>query len=220
VIRFVVHRDPKSLPHADRSAYYVSMSATGLEICPDCGCDLRGLPPPGCCPQCGFEYDEHTRVWRSRQPWQRHALVYFVIGTAIGLLLAIIYRLVRGHVPYPVFPLLFGLVYAAGGLLIRRVLTGRLSGRFVAIMPKGILVGTRRRSSLIPWDDVDRVSQPRGVPKIQRHSSGVPVVLEDVFEKPQEVAAFRAEVKTAKKRYPEGAGSSLPDDPSPRGQSG
>ena len=177
------------------------MSAAGLETCPDCGCDLRGLPLPGRCPECGFEYDQHTRVWRSSRPWQRHALVYFVIGTAIGLLLAIIYRLVRGHVPYPVFPLLFGLVYAAGGLLIRRVLTGRLSGRFVAVTPKGILVGTRGRSSLIAWDDVDRVSQPKGVPKIQRHSSGVPVALEDVFEKPEDVAAFRAEVKKAKRRH-------------------
>jgi hypothetical protein len=196
------------------------MSATGLKTCPDCGCDLRGLPPPARCQECGFQYDEHTRVWRSRQPWQRHALVYFVIGTVIGLLLAIIYRLVRGHVPYPVFPLLFGLVYAAGGLLIRRVLTGRLSGRFVGVTPKGILVGTRRRSSLIAWDDVDRVSQPKGVPKIQRHSSGVPVALEDVFDKPEDVAAFRAEVKAAKRRYAEGAGNSPPDGPSARGQSG
>jgi hypothetical protein len=188
--------------------------------CPDCGCDLRALPPPGRCPECGFEYDEHTRVWRSRQPWQRHALVYFVIGTAIGVVLAILYRLVVGHVPYPVFPLLFGLVYAAGGLLIRRVLTGRLSGRFVALTPKGILVGTRRRSSLIPWDDVDRVSQPRGVPKVQRRGSGVPVVLEDVFEKPQAVAAFREEVKAAEKRYAKSAASLPPDDPPPHGQFG
>jgi len=179
------------------------MSRFGPEQCPECGSDLRGSPLPGRCPECGFEYDEHTRVWRSRKPWQRHALVYFVVGTAIGLVLAILYRLVVGHVPYPVFPLLFGLVYAAGGLLIRRVLTGRLSGRFVAVTPKGILVGTRRRSSLIAWDDVDRVSQPKGVPKIQRHSSGVPVALEDVFDKAQDVAAFRAEVKAAKKRYRE-----------------
>jgi len=196
------------------------MFATALETCPDCGYDLHGLEPPGRCPRCGFEYDQHTRVWRSSRPWQHPALVYFIIGTAIGLVLAITYRLVRGRVPYPVFPLLFGLVYAAGGLLIRRVLTGRLSGRFVALTPKGILVGTRRRSSLIAWDDVDRVSQPKGVPKIQRHSSGVPVVLEDVFEKPEEVAAFRAEVKAAKRRYAEGAGNSLPDGPSARGQSG
>ena len=179
------------------------MPDSALQRCPDCGCDLRGLPPPGRCPECGFEYDGHTRVWRSRQPWQRHALVYFVIGTAIGLLLAVLYRLTMGSVPYPVFPLLFGLVYAAGGLLIRRVLTGRLSGRFVALTPRGILVGTRRRSRLIPWDDVDRVSQPKSVPKILRHSSGVPVVLEDVFNRPEDIAVFRAEVKAAKKRHRE-----------------
>jgi hypothetical protein len=181
------------------------MCGAGVDTCPDCGQDLRGLPAPNRCPACPFQYDEHTRVWRSRKRWQHHAVLYGLIGLLLGLLLAVGYRLVRGAVPHPAFPLLFALGYGALGLVIRRVLTGRLSGRFVAITPKGVLVGTRRRSSLIVWEDVDRLSQAKGVPRIQRRGSGVAMPLEDVFDKPEDAVAFRAELKAAQKRY--GSGS-------------
>lgn len=35
-----------------------------LERCPMCRYSLQGLPSAYRCPECGFEYDEYTRLWR------------------------------------------------------------------------------------------------------------------------------------------------------------
>jgi len=121
----------------------------------------------------------------------------------IGLALALVYRFIRGEVPQPVFPLLFAVLYAVGGMVIRRTLSGRLSGRFVAVTPRGVVVGTRRPSRLILWKDVERASERKGVPRIDVRGSGVPIALEDVFDGPEDVAAFREEVKQARRRYAE-----------------
>jgi hypothetical protein len=177
------------------------MPIVGPDRCPDCGVALDELPPPNRCPDCGFEYDEHTRVWRSGKSWQHYAVGHGLIGLVLALVLAVSYRLVRGEVPHPAFPLLFALAYAGVGLLIRRVLMGRLSGRFVAITPRGVLVGTRRRSALIGWEDVERLSHSKGVPKLRRRSSGVAVPLEDIFNRPEDLATFRMELKAGRQRY-------------------
>ena len=44
------------------------MSGSGEPItrCPVCLYDLTGLPSNHRCPECGFEYDETTRVWWMR----------------------------------------------------------------------------------------------------------------------------------------------------------
>ena len=46
------------------------MNASGEPItkCPVCRYDLTGLPRNYTCPECGFEYDEHMRVWILKNP--------------------------------------------------------------------------------------------------------------------------------------------------------
>lgn len=38
-------------------------------ICPECGYDLRGTPTGPRCPECAFEFDKSTIIWRGR--WLR-----------------------------------------------------------------------------------------------------------------------------------------------------
>lgn len=41
-----------------------SQVARGMDRCPACEYSLVALPLDHQCPECGFEYDRHTRVWR------------------------------------------------------------------------------------------------------------------------------------------------------------
>lgn len=177
------------------------MPPTGLDNCPVCTCDLSTRPPPDRCPECGFDYDEHTRVWRSGQSWVPLALRYMLEGLVIGLLVALLYPGGLKRAAYATLPLVLALLAPAVGLLCRRVISGRICGRFVALTPPGILIGTRARPTLVHWDDFDRVTVQRGVLKIQRISNPALLVLEDIFGDAEEVAAFRAELKRAARRY-------------------
>lgn len=98
-------------------------------------------------------------------------------------------------------PLACALLAPGLGLLLRRGLTGRVTGRFVALTPGGILVGTRARPMLVAWSDFDRLTEQRGVPKLQLRSGPAPLPLDDIFSGAEEVAAFRSELKQAAKRY-------------------
>ena len=122
-----------------------------------------------------------------------------LLGLGAGLLVTLGYRLKFGEVPNALLPIVTGIVVAVLGLLVQRVLSGRVSGRFVALVPGGILIGTRRPSRLIPWNDVGRIRIRGRVPKIECLSSGVAVSLEDIFESAAEMTAFRNAVRAALK---------------------
>lgn len=176
------------------------MPVTGPECCPACGADLRTVTPPGRCPDCGLEFDQHTHIWRSHRTWHHYAVFYGLIGLGAGLFVAIAYRLGHGEVPNPLLPVLTAVGVAAVGLIMQRVLNGRLSGRFVALTPAGILVGTRPRSLMIPWEDVRRLSTRHHIPRIERHGTSFAEPLEDVFDNAAELAEFAQALKEARKR--------------------
>ena len=127
--------------------------------------------------------------------------MYGLIGLLVGLGLALGQRLSRGEVENALLPVSTGLIIAAGGLLLHRALTGRLSDRFVALTPRGILVGTRPNAELIPWKDVRRVTTRGRTPRVERHSTGMPVALEDVFDSSDELAEFRQDATASRERY-------------------
>ena len=87
------------------------------------------------------------------------------------------------------------------GLGLRCLISGRITGRFVALTPPGILVGTRRRPTLLPWADFDQLTDQRGVPKLRLHASETLVPLEDIFASAQELADFRSALHAAAQRY-------------------
>ncbi len=81
------------------------------------------------------------------------------------------------------------------------MVSGRITGRFVAVTPPGILVGTRQPALLVSWDEFEQLTEQRGVLKIRSHDSGTLVPLDDIFANPVEVAAFEQAVKQAVTRY-------------------
>jgi hypothetical protein len=156
-----------------------------------------------------FEYDEHTRVWRSGESWGRLACVYTAAGLVAGVIVSALYRLGFENAPYPAFPLVLGLVTPVAGLYLRRLISGRITGRFVALTPRGILVGTRTTPVLVPWGAVERLIEERGVPKLRCHDAPTLVPLDDIFANAAEVDAFGKALQDAVRRY-RGAGLSAP----------
>lgn len=168
--------------------------------CPVCGGELPGQPLPNACAACGFAYDADTRVWQTRETWARLGLVYALVGLALGLFIAVTQRIAFGQSLSPTLPLVGVLVAPAVGLLFRRLVGGRISDRFVALTPPGILVGTRTRPTLIPWGDFAQLSERRGVPRIRRRESGELVAIDDIFADADALAAFRAAVTATARR--------------------
>jgi len=58
-----------------------------LRRCIECGYSLRGHAGRGRCPECGFSFDERTRVWYLSGPvmTQRTALVVFAVVFSLGV---------------------------------------------------------------------------------------------------------------------------------------
>ena len=176
------------------------MAATGPDACPVCSRPLAELPPPNRCPDCGFDYDADTQVWRSSETWRQVMVVYTAYGLIGGMICAALYRFGFEQAPYPALPLLLALVVPAVGLSVRRLISGRITGRFVALTPSGVLVGTRPTPELVPWDDVDRLADQRGVPKLQRRASETMLPLDDIFAGAEDLAAFRNALQAALRR--------------------
>ncbi len=185
------------------------MPARMLDHCPNCSQDLRTLPPPNRCPDCAFEYDAQTRVWQSRESWGRLACVYTAGGLVAGVVISALYRLSFANAPYPALPLLLGLIAPVAGLALRRLISGRISGRFVALTPRGILVGTHPTPWRVPWDAVDRLIEERGVPKLRCHDAPTLVPLDDIFANPAEVDEFGKALHAALARHRDGGSFAL-----------
>lgn len=182
------------------------MTPNELERCPVCAADLRDRPPPAACPECGFAYDADTRIWRSSETWARLACIYAAVGVIVGLVTAVLYRVQFGHVPNAAFALLLAAAFPTLGLALRRVVGGRVSGRFVAVAPAGIVLGTRGRPTVVPWGDFERLVERRGVLRIQRASTAELAAVDDIFATPAQAGAFREAVGRAAAAFRRGAG--------------
>jgi hypothetical protein len=148
-----------------------------------------------------LELDAYTRVWQSHGSAQRRAVLYGLTGLAVGLLVTLGYRTSCGEAPNALLPVVAGLAVIALGLLMDRLLSGRLSGRFVAVTGRGIVVGVRRQRRLISWEEAGQVKLRGRVPKIEQLGTATLLALEDVFEDATEIAAFRQAVETGRRRY-------------------
>lgn len=179
----------------------MTIAAQTFERCPQCGRPLHDRRPPNTCPDCGFTYDADTRVWRVHESWMRPMFIQAVLGFALGLGIALIHPAGDRRAAFAIWPLALAIASASLGLLVQRILSGKLSDRFVAITPAGLVVGLRPRPTTIAWDDFDRLTVQRGVLKVQRRSNPALLPLEDVFDGPQDVADFRSAVDAARKRH-------------------
>jgi hypothetical protein len=161
---------------------------------------------PGACPECGFEYDEHTRIWRPRRPWRIYLLF---INTLIFLpwlfrFLAVVILLRQ----WPSTPVVLGALASAitlwWALPRLRVLLSE-GHRFAAVTPRGIRARTPRDAYSIPWDDLEEVKILLGVPRLTRRSTSTVCELDWIFDTDQEVREFLAKIDEARLRYQGGA---------------
>lgn len=129
------------------------MPRVDLSVCPDCRYDLRAHAPPNRCPECGFEYDEFTSVWRPKHPIA--AAIPALILVAFVLSALIYMRRSRIDLAYCLIAILLVIV------LIHRAWRASMAGQFVAITPRGFVGRSDAKTLVVPWEKV--VGFKRGI---------------------------------------------------------
>lgn len=128
--------------------------------CPDCRYEQRGLPARHNCPECGFPFDEHTRIWRQRRPLAALAAATFapmyIISAMSGPILQGL-EVSVGQRGARIVSLAALLLIPA--VAIYYVLRAYRAGCYIALAPDGIHARTMQGEYLIPYQDVAIVSR-------------------------------------------------------------
>lgn len=178
-----------------------AMPASVFHQCPVCLTPRESPALPGQCAACGFALDAHSAVWRTRTRTTDVAVRYALAGVIVGILMALVYPTGTQRAAYAITPLVLGLAAAAGGLTLRRLFSGHIQDRFVALTPAGIVVGTRTPPLLIPWERFDRIVVRRGFLRIEQVGDQPLHTLDDIFASAAEAEVFRQAVTAAVRRY-------------------
>lgn len=178
------------------------MPVSGPDKCPECGHEPLMPLPVGCCPDCGFEYDEHTLIWRPRRPWRIYILFANTLIFSPWLFRFLQVTLLYGHWPSKsvIIGAAISLVSLAWALPRIRVLLSE-GHRFAAVTPRGIQARTPRDHYLVSWGDLAEVSVLLGVPRLKRSSTESVCELDWVFDTDQEVKEFLASVEARRERH-------------------
>lgn len=170
----------------------------GPDRCPFCGYDLRGLPVPYECPECGRPYDEHTRVWQSRRQW-----IYSLAPVLLCLPIAVFLNFYLNRTFYPrglrtaaviivswAIPLPIAIFWMRS--LIRR-------GVLIAVTPEGVLTRTAF-ARFVPWNAlVDIHVLLRRNVYLRARGQGASNI-SHYFDSPAAIEDFRAAVADARRR--------------------
>lgn len=193
------------------------MTDRGLDRCPVCKYDLTGLPLEHRCPECGFEYDEHTWVWRRPpQRWRG-----WIVAGCASLFLALVgdvFRLLRigfGTWDSNSFLGLAGVVAGCIGLAqVYRIVGVTI---FVATTPRGVVLMVRRGVPLIvPWSAIDESKLAFGLEHTTARLTTIPRIyrqVQPIVEASGTAIEFRESVAEGKRRYlSQGAAASVESD--------
>ncbi len=176
------------------------MPVSGPDKCPECG-HAPLLPDVfRQCPECGFEYDRHTLIWRPRRPWRIYLPFVNTLIFSPWLFRFLAVVLLDGH--WPNKSVTLGAVISAGSLawaLPRlRVLLSE-GHRYAAVTPRGVQARTPRNAYSIPWDDLGKVTVLLGIPHLTRRSTSAVCELDWIFDTDQEVKGFLANIDQARR---------------------
>ena len=179
------------------------MPVSGPEKCPECGHGPLLPLSPGCCPECGFEYDEHTRIWRPRRPWR----IYLVFANAL-LFSPWFFRLLQvtlRHGQWPSRSVIIGaglsLILLLWALPRIRVLLSE-GHRYAAVTPRGVQARTPKGQYVVPWEELDAVTVVLGVPLVRWRDAKSARMLDWIFDTDEEVRDFVSKVEADRQRYP------------------
>jgi hypothetical protein len=168
---------------------------SGLSCCPRCKYPLTGLACAGRCPECGFEYDEATRVWVRARRWSW--LTPIVLG-AVGLFplsLRAFEELERGFAGVSAKWWLV-LVWIAGmGFLVycaSRFYRANRLGSYIAITSAGIETRLGLHHRFVRWSEISAIEDGARL-RLKIHSGGG-LTIPSVFSAEEE-HYFVAEVR-------------------------
>jgi hypothetical protein len=192
------------------------MPAPGPAKCPVCNYDLRGLPIPHRCPECGSEYDEHTRVWRPRGPWAQFVADLVVATIALPATIGVLFRAAtrgwsfrEGVTDTIIWPVV--LVLCAYPVI--RVYVANRRGRCVALTPGGVFVRTAELEKLIPWRTIEKVIRKGRTLSIKIRAGDGTVDIEKIFPDEKELESFLAAYQAAHHRSAQPAGADAASRP-------
>lgn len=124
-----------------------------LDRCPVCRYSLQGLPSIYRCPECGFEYDEQTRVW---SPTNFRAFAGMALPFTFIFLANLIFHSLLGTGRAPILQQAIGFSIVATCLVF--FIIRYRAHPFVAVGPSGISYKLGFKAPItVPWQDVIKV---------------------------------------------------------------
>jgi hypothetical protein len=162
--------------------------------CPVCDYDLRGLPVPHRCPECGAQYDICRTRWHptlsSVDPgwiFRRFAMFCVVIiGTSIFL---------------PGGSLVLGILTAIGLILVVAWIAYRIQHEYVQFESSGVIVRSVERESKIPWRRISHVQRHAAKWKLQLVQPNSAVTLPPILSGKDSEREFHQSFAAARNRW-------------------
>ena len=169
-----------------------------------CDYPLHGLPSAHQCPECGLPYDPLQALWRQSNPWRVY-LVAVIAAIAVSLYGGNIVLLFQQAIGTTwAFLLYASVVLCVLVFVLMHIRRAMRRGRFAAITPEGIVIGTlglRMRRVMIRWNELSMISAVDFVPWIKRLRKDRNLSLIGIFENRNEIKEFKAAVAEAQHRY-------------------
>ena len=184
-----------------------------IVACPACNYPLTGLPTAHRCPECGFEYDEATIVFKPSRPWMTYVgtlglavvLLYFYAPIVGGLTLG-----TAGTVAASV--VMFLIVAAPLAVLAWRIRRANRLGRFAALTKDGLFVRNIGGLTKVDWDDISTVAVNDMRPWLKRRSEEAAIGLHGILTTREEKRAFAEAIARGRGGEPPGIGLTPGDD--------
>lgn len=176
-----------------------------IDACPNCSYALHGLPEAHRCPECAFEYDEATIVFKPSRPWMTYVgtlgfaalMVYFYGGMVFGLLVGAIGPTGGTFVTV-------GVLAAPLVILGWRIRRANQIGRFAALTKSGLFVRNMGGLTLVAWDDISLVAVHDIRPWLKRRSSEKIIGLHGILSTREEKQSFMEAVSRGRSGQPPG----------------
>ncbi len=169
--------------------------------CPVCHYSLRGLPASHRCPECGFEYDEHTLIWRPARRRGVYAVLVFVGLWALYEAVQLARSVVATHPTLSREMILGAVLLPIIGVLLFRLWRAARRGRFIAVTPHGVFARSVHREESIPWHAIEHVARGTRQVLIRWREDHDAYDFEWIFDTEDEAAAFRVALEHANRRY-------------------